>query len=506
MHVLRAKEKTTMHYLSIFFVLWWLPCTSLADQNINCAKPATAIKTAICSDRAYNLAEKNTTLNNLYKSKIHTPDVNLLKASQNQWISFRDSYCTHKKYDYQVTYCLNELYSDRINELENNLISFSYIPEKNPQKIQIGKLLSGDLTYSSELPESIEQGTETDIQLESSEDVRSYGSIIEITEGNTSLNLWSAISEYYGGPSDTFVPKWIKFYPYKNAYILVEVNSIEDHDAPTSSGIYSETTFTYSILTNEKKLYPQGTISRSTGNYISRLWKSWDTSQGLSLTTLKTTYRHDNYNYLLPHEYSTYSFNLVNDRGWIATKKTLDRDLEEPIQSSKYLVIFSNADSKIAKPEYQLDSEPCYENGINWSQVANSLNYWIDIAVKVEAETTRKQLIYALPKLFNYNKDYRFTTQQKAIAIGLNYYLNIIESTDNWKDKLNSIGTPEELSLETMTDAGFPAQNYTCSNEIRLNNFEYIKFNKWLYTFWLRRHLDGTYSQARQIVKYYAEH
>lgn len=477
----------------IFILLILSPGFSYAAPSFDCSKASTVTEKAICADNIGFLQDQDSRVAELYRNKIKNGESDLLKKSQRDWLKFRDKTCVSDD-ELNNENCLHTLYGERINELENEIVSFHIRASELPYEIQIGNLFKGKFLHVEE-------------EISEKDEISKLSSDLFLIHADESKsNLWSAVSEKSDTDGVDFRLKSITIYIVNNNVIL-KIDSSEINSAMTSSGSYDIDRSRYFAISSSGQVFFQGEIESGGGvdrTYLSINW-SRDISFGLSANAYSS--RYDNYNYLFPMEFFDYEFNLTGEN-WKKHAKKINRDLENEKSVNKYLTIYQELDSSNFKIINNIKNTPelpaCIENGIDWSEVAISLNYWLGIAMMTDFKMSRDQSLYAIPKLFNYKKEYNFSKSQKALAVGLNYYRELIESTPQWKEKFDALAKEQDVNINTMENIGFPPLNSDCSNNVVVPQYGYVKFNRWLYTFWLRRYMDGSYDSAKSIVKYYA--
>lgn len=477
----------------IFILLILSSGFSFAAPSFDCSKASTVTEKTICNDNIGLLQDQDSRLAEIYRNKIKNGEPDLLKKSQREWLKFRDKTCT-SDYELDNENCLHTLYGERINELENEIVSFNIRAAELPYEIKIGNLFKGKFLYvEEEIPESDE------ISKLSSD-------LFLINDDGSKSNLWSAVSEKSESEGIDFRLKSVTVYVVKNNVIL-KIDSSETNRAMTSSGSYEIDRSRYFTTSSSGQVFFQGEIEKGGGEERTYLSINWSPDISFGLSVKAYSHRYDNFNYLIPVDFFEYEFNSAGEN-WKKNLKKLNRDLENEKNVNKYLIIYQELDSRNFRKINNVKNTPelpaCIENGIDWSEVAISLNYWLGIAMMTDFKMSRDQSLYAIPKLFNYKKEYSFSKSQKALALGLNYYRELIESTPQWKEKFDALAREQDVNINTMENIGFPSLNSDCSNNVVVPQYEYIKFNRWLYTFWLRRYLDGSYDSVKSIVKYYA--
>lgn len=477
----------------LFILLILSPGFSYASPSFDCTKASTVTEKAICADNIGFLRDQDSRLAELYRNKIKNGESDLLKKSQRDWLRFRDKTCA-SDYELDNENCLHALYGERINELENEIVSFHIRVFELPYEIEIGNLFKGKFVY-------------VENEISGNDEISKFSSdLFLINNDGRKSNLWSAVSEKSDTDGVDYNLKSVTIYIVKNNVIL-KIDSSEINRAMTSSGSYEIDRSRYFTISSSGQSFFQGEIESGGGVERTYLSIDWSPDISIGLSVKAYSHRYDNFNYLIPVDFFDYEFNLTGE-SWKENAKKLNRDLENEKGVNKYLAIYQELDSRNFKRINRIKNTPdlpvCIENGIDWSEVAISLNYWLGIAMMTDFKMIRDQSLYAIPKLFNYKKEYNFSKSQKALAVGLNHYRELIESTPQWKEKFDALDKEQDVNINTMENIGFPSLNSDCSNNVVIPQYGYIKFNRWLYTFWLRRYLDGSYDSAKSIVKYYA--
>lgn len=477
----------------IFLFLMLASGFSYASPSFDCGKASTLTEKTICTDKIGLLKDQDSKLSDIYRKNLRVENSDLLKKSQQNWLRFRDKTCA-SDYELDNENCLHQLYGDRIDELENGIITFHIKASQLPYEIALGDLFKGKLIYS-----------ESEISKEN--EVFNNELSLHLIINERKADLWSVISESPDITDGTFNLNSISIYISKNNNIVLMVDSTETDNAMTSSGTYEINRYRYFVISKSREVFSQGELESGGGEERTSLNINWNQNEVLGLNVTSYRQRYDNFNYLLPVEFTNYEFNL-DGNNWKKRRQELMMDLENDENVHKYMKIYQGIDSESMKKNKALlgsnESSSCIENNIDWSEVAQSLTYWMGITMKFDHKMSREQALYAIPKLFKYQQEHEFSKTQRALAIGLNFYRELIESTPQWKEKFDVIAREQDVNINTMTNIGFPSLNTNCSNNIVVTQYEYIKFNRWLYTFWLRRYMDGSYDSAKLIINHYA--
>lgn len=480
-----------MHRIFIFLIL--ASGFSYASPSFDCSKASTLTEKTICTDEIGLLKDQDSQLSDIYRKELRVVNSDLLKKSQQNWLRFRDKTCA-SGYELDNENCLYQLYGDRIDELENGIITFHIKASQLPYEVALGDLFKGKLIYSAS-------------EISKENGVINKELILHLVINERKMKLWSVMSEKSDITDGTFNLNSISIYISKNNSIVLMVDSTENDNAMTSSGTYEINRYRYFLISGTGEVFFQGELESGGGEERTRLKINWNQNEVLGLNVTSYSQRYDNFNYLLPMKFTNYEFN-PDGNNWKKRRQELTMDLENDENVYKYMKMYQEIDSESMKKNKALlglnDSSSCIENTIDWSEVAQSLTYWMDIATKFDHKMSRDQDLYAIPKLFKYQQEHEFSKTQRALAVGLNFYRELIESTPQWKEKFDALAREQDVNVNTMTNIGFPSLNASCSNDIVVTRYEYIKFNRWLYTFWLRRFMDGSYDSAKLIISHYA--
>lgn len=486
---------TNASYLPFMLLLLFVSFKTYSAPSFNCANAQSKIEKNICLAKNIDIQDMDRQLAWLYKKGLKSPQKKLLKTSQRKWIKFRDEQCNTKDI-HNVSFCLRKQYSSRINELKNNLIATPISALQLPHTLIINNSQKGTLTYNT-TPKvgNGHGGTQQKLSL-------------DLTTNNNTVTLWSATNNYYGGSQNESGLEWIKIHLYQGQHYIIEINYFDSGNAATSSSIYHQKVSEYYVLSESNTpLYQGAAITSGGGHNQTTTTTSWHTKKHLQLQVTSYSKIYNDYTYLHPVSFTDFNFNLTGST-WMEKHNEIETD----ININKYFSTYKKIDGLIGNalifnrkaPRHPTEMPSCIENGIDWTEVASGLHYWLSLAQKYQYEINREQILYSLPELLSQMEGLTLTKAQSALAVGLDFYRQKIESTPQWEEKLTAMGV-NNIQIETMVQSGFPTIESQCSHNIIIGNFDYLNFNRWLYTFWLRRYKDGSYDIAKKIMKHYTK-
>lgn len=480
--------------LSFMLLLLFVSFKTHSSPSFNCANAQSIIEKSICLEENIDIQDMDRQLAKLYKKGLKSPQKKLLKESQRKWIKFRDEQCNTEAI-YNVNSCLRKQYSSRINELENKLITIPIKTQQLPYTFAINNSKKGTLTYNT--TPKVDNG-DGGIQQKTS---------LDLTTNNNTVTLWSATNEYYGASRIESGLEWVKIHIYEGQHYIIEINYFNSGSAATSSSIYHTNVSDYIVLSSLSPLHQGSIIKSGGGHHRTTTSTNWHTKKHLQLQVTSHNKKYNDYTYLHPVSFSEFNLNLTGPT-WLEKHNELKTNIDLNKQLSIYKNINNQIDSALIfdsnAAKYPTKMPPCVENGIDWTEVAKGLHHWLSFAQKYQYEIHREQILYSLPALLSQMEELTLTKTQRALAVGLDFYRQKIESTPQWEEKLTKIGV-NNIQIETMMQSGFPTIETQCSHNIIIGNFDYLNFNRWLYTFWLRRYKDGSYEIAKKIVKHYAK-
>ena len=136
------------HKYLIFFFIMLISTVSpvYSKPSFDCSKASIKIEKLICQAGNSDLQELDKQLSIAYRGAKKSNNVSFIKRSQRKWLKYRNEVCQNKS-DYMIKQCLQTLYQSRINELNNDLITYPVLMTELPYKFNIGDRLSGQLKY-----------------------------------------------------------------------------------------------------------------------------------------------------------------------------------------------------------------------------------------------------------------------------------------------------------------------------------------------------------------------
>lgn len=487
-HLIRVRHMRS--FTLIFIIFMSFPVFS--SPSFDCSLASSVIEKTICKPKNVDLQKLDKKLSVIYRNLRKQKNKAFLKISQRKWLKFLGSTCTNNYIDE----CLQHQYKSRINELENNLISFRILPSELPYKININNVLIGNVIFKRESRKDKVDGEEV------------TQSIIIESKTNKDV-LWLSKSTNYGTRGQFVELEGLNIYLYDNKNVFFEVLHTETGGGGSSSGLSDTYTSSYTTYSPSKTLQYQGDISQGkTGHYSSNSQSQWSSISGLNLLVSAKSSRYDDYSYISPFDRVSYTFSFERAR-WQISDDDVIENLENKQKPTSYLNLYNKINTQIqSSPKYKYHNKSyksCIDNNVDWSKVATGLQYWLTFSILAQKEGfSYKQAYYALPKLIYLNDAYSLSETQVALAIGLNYYRKKLELEPKWEEKLKaSISNPEKINIETMIQNGLPKISNKCADEIKLT-YSYIKFENWLYSFWARRYKEDTYNLAKLVINHMA--
>lgn len=486
------------HKYLIFFFIMLISTVSpvYSKPSFDCSKASIKIEKLICQAGNSDLQELDKQLSIAYRGAKKSNNVSFIKRSQRKWLKYRNEVCQNKS-DYMIKQCLQTLYQSRINELNNDLITYPVLMTELPYKFNIGDRLSGQLKYLVTTEQKNDIGA-----------IETFYKLVLINDKGEKL-IWSAVGyRDSGGGVDAVDLKLVNIHLYKNNDIVFEVQSHRHGGHSTAGSVYNQFDRAYITYGKSGELFNQGEIRQGQGGrHFSRSDVRWGAGDSLYLSVMSSRREVGDFSYIKRSDNRRiYTLNFSRPI-WSENQGGIIKDLENSEPPTEYINLYNKIDSVIntGVVRYRNNSkvvESCVEKDIDWVMVAKGVDYWLSFSLMAKNEgISYDQAYYTLPILINHTDKYTLTGDQLALAKGLNYYREKIESVAGWKEKLdNSTKNPDSINPETMQMHGLPIIENKCTQMIYLSGYSYIKLDKWLYTFWSRRYKDNSYDIAKYVI------
>lgn len=179
--------------------------------------------------------------------------------------------------------------------------------------------------------------------------------------------------------------------------------------------------------------------------------------------------------------------------------------LNEPDGAARYITLYRGILAEVMPR--QIDGNGCIEAEINWAKADEGLRQWMEVADKAwERGVTYKNAPAIMTLLMAGNERPAMNDEQRELLRALDHVRRRLEATGNWSQRLSEVeqttaGKPDDSGYAMLQT--FPEIRVDCSRWYSVNFQK--SFDQWLYAFWLRRHIDGTYEVTKQAIAYTLE-
>jgi uncharacterized protein len=450
-----------------------------AAPSFDCTKTSGAVEEMICRSDSQVLQALDVSLGKAYSTfRKSLPDGyrKLLLTSQRRWLARREVQCTYSG-GLQPN-CLQNLYGERINELENGLIGFTVPVNELPWSVTDGEGKTVRISQTEKKVISDEYDGEVTIQQVFVHTGERIDGMLHKGESGDRVNttiktirmLFTAENgqvlivdpgQYFGPVSHPMDIELLRYF-------------INDRLAGSMERVDSEAV----------EIVMGGGSYYSSSTYHSHLlWHRDETSGALLLIE---TERMGNYSSGNGSIYRhAYIFNFEHSTITKQKEPYIERDLEDGNRqrADRYVRMMNEIMASVMERTAEDDKEH-----VSTDDLVSILNAMDGRVI------SWAQFIYAAKKLSDRTGEIRVPDRLIHLGKILLRYQRVIESTPNWEEKLKKIsreaprrGThawDEYVQRLGFTDKYFIAEGFPALQTSELGD-------GWLYGFWLRRYLNG---------------
>lgn len=444
-----------------------------SGPSFDCAQATSRLQQTICKpgNSALQAVERQLTADyDKLLTTLPAAQAQWLRESQRNWLE-GDAGCAEADYRYGdwAKDCLLDRYRSRLNELTLGVI--------------INPIRPNQLPYRVVLP----NGREGLFELRPAADEGQGGEELWFTSGTEAQPV--AASEAGAKPGDNT----LSLIGLKGGRLLLEMRGAE--------------AASYHALDDNNRFVLQGQKSTTAaqGDYwieFSRQWVAGDQGPRLQVDEHYQLYLHPN------NLQRFYQFRF-DGRPWEEQLPEPHFWLDKPDAAARYTALYR----EIVATKKPLSAAPddCYERGIDWTLASASLAHWLDVVLEAQARGVAYEHAPAIiAKVLAGSEPPTFGEGEREMFRALDYLRRKLEAQQDWQERL--VAASEEMTSAAEGDEaeevaeegaeGLPYLEIGCLNE-EASSFDYaIGREYWFNTFWLRRHADGTYAVAKQVVDY----
>lgn len=489
------KSATALRSFALkLFLMMFVSLSASAGPSFDCSKAATKVEQLICMPENSDLQEADQKLAAGYDSlrtAISFEQSRWLTESQKNWLEYRES-CIH---NHGYSNCLLQHYRDRIDALALGVIENPIRREQLPYSIILPGGLKGEFVLEQISGEEInEDGTSAQVQ-----------NTLLFRSASGDQPVWHSESN----PDALMDVTIIHLSPGKVALHIEEEISTQDK----IHGKITGWTRHYFVLSKDNKFFVQGdkeTIrypawGPDTGHLITTRWVA-----GSDIPLLQVDERHiDEHNispYLQARNLQRFYRFRFDGQPWDEQLPAPQQRLDAPDGAMRYHALYRDIVAT-HKPTAGTEKS-CVEEGVDWTLATQGLNQWMHILTEAHKRgVAYSQAPAIVSTILASGERPKITDAQREMFAGLDFYRRKLEETYGWQEmfeEFRSLPTNDDSYIESwdfMNQKGFPNITNHCLSSTSLDDYE-INPEPWFYSFWLRRHLDGTYDVAKLAIDY----
>lgn len=435
-----------------------------------CAQATSRLQQTICKPEHSALQAVERQLAAHYDKLLTTlpaTQAQWLRESQRNWLDGEAGCADDYRYGDWATDCLLDSYRSRLHELTLGVI--------------INPLRPHQLPYRVVLP----NGREGLFELRPAADEGQGGEELWYVSGTEAQRV--AASEAGAKPGD----KTISLIGLKGDRLLLEMRGAE--------------AASYHALDDNNRFVLQGqkATTAAQGDYwieFSRQWVAGDNGPRLQVDEHYQFYLHPN------NLQRFYQFRF-DGQPWEEQLPEPHYWLDKPDVAARYTALYREIIA--AKQPLSAAPDDCYERGIDWTLASASLAHWLDVVLEAQARGVAYEHAPAIiAKVLAGSERPMLGEGEREMFRALDYLRRKLEAQQDWQERLAAASEAEEREAEEEAEegaeeeVGLPYLEIGCLAEEH-SSFDYaIGREYWFNTFWWRRHADGTYAVAKQVVDY----
>ncbi len=440
--------------------------------SFDCAQASTTLQQTICKPENSELQAVERKLTALYDkllAKLPEKQAQWLRESHHNWLA-GDAGCIESDYRYGdwAKDCLLDSYRTRLDEMTLGVFANPVLPNQLPYRVVLPNGLEGVFT----LKPLTTEGDGEELWFSSGADSRRVGAIASgAKELDTAISLIGV----------------------KGDRLLVKITTA---DAVSYHALDEKNNF---VLQGQKS-------SKEAGEHywidFSARWVAGDNGPRLQLDE---DYQNAESNfgiaYIHPKDRQRiYQFHF-DGQPWEEALPEPQSWLDKPDAAVRYTALYR----EIIAANKPLAAAPddCFERGIDWTLASASLAHWLGVV----QEARRRGVAYdqaasILGKVLVSNERPTLNEGERELFRALDYMRRKLEANEGWQQQPEAAQDEGANEVEGSDESGAPYLTIGCLNEEE-PSFDYvIDREHWFNTFWLRRHADGTYAVAKQVVDY----